>query len=205
MNKFLGDLVSFLLFILLVVFSILSGSDHADERIPGLNGGIDIIVWIYVVGYTWENIYILVEKGPTAYQRDWWLIYRALMNMCFLGAFLARLSSYIMSKQHGTDYENEARIFWPWYDPMLFSECFYAVGAILAIVRILYMFQVSQVLGPLQLSLAPMFANVFQMLVILAVIIFAFGTGFFKLYGSYTEMIRIDADEDKEQSEAFET
>lgn len=204
-NKFMGDFVSFLVFIGLVVSSIIIGADQTGHRIPGLNGGLDIIVWIYVTGYTWENIYILVVKGTSAYQRDWWLIYRALINFCFLAALICRLASYIMCKQNGLAYENQHRIFWPWYDPILFFEAFYVIGAILAIIRVLYLFQVHQVLGPLQLSLAPMFGSVLQMLVILAVIVMAFGTGFFRIYGFYTEMIRIDSDEELEQSEAFET
>ena len=43
------------------------------------------------------------------------------------------------------EYQNEERIFWHWWDPMLIAECFFCVAILLAFYKILYPFKISQV------------------------------------------------------------
>lgn len=52
---------------------------------------------------------------------------------------------FIHNSLQGDEYKNEARMFWPSDDPALVAEGFFCIAVILAFVRLLYIFQVSQV------------------------------------------------------------
>lgn len=45
------------------------------------------------------------------------------------------------------------RTYWHAYEPMLVAEALFAVGNVLSFARIIYLFQISPYLGPLQVNL----------------------------------------------------
>ena len=173
---------------------------------PSLNSGVDIVIWIFVLSYLWDHVKLWYFHGVKAYIKDWWNIYTLSMTFIFLTSFIARLASFIIVLQkRGSDrgYETTPRKEWPWNDPMLVSEAFYSLGAILAFGRILYLFTISQILGPLQLSLSNMISDVLQMMTIMMITMFAFAVGISRLYIFYAGGKRTVGSETTEQPNYF--
>ena len=204
MMKFLGDLVSYCLFLALLLVSIIKGEDRSGVRVPDLNSPVDVIVWIWIIGYLVDEVKTIYSGGLKVYTKNWWLLYRAVMNLIFLAAFITRMTNVAIAKDEGPMYKAVPRYLWPWNEPMLVGESLYCIATVLAFIRILYIFQISQILGPLQLSLSRMISDILQMFIIFFVMIFAFATGLTRLYIYYADSKRVDGDgELVEQQEAF--
>ena len=88
-----------------------TGEDETGRRVPGVNHGIDVVVWIYITSYLWEHVLILMNTGLRTYRQNYWAIYGLVTNLCFLAAFMARILSLIVSTDRGDKYENEASFF----------------------------------------------------------------------------------------------
>ena len=205
MNKFLGDIFSYVVFLTVLFVTIVRGSDQAAERVQELGDGCDVVIWIFVISYIWELVKTFYFGGTRAFVRHKWNAYMLTMCLCFLISFIARLSSYIRSHHiFDDDYINESRILWPWDDPMLISEAFYSLGTVFAFGRILYAFQACRTLGPMQLTLSHMMYDTLQMLVIFLVTMLAFASGMTRRYVYYESMVRIDDEgHAQEQPDSF--
>lgn len=84
------------------------------------------------------------------------------MLACFIVAFVFRIIAMSQAGYHGRKWAQVERRFWEWNEPTLVAEAFYCLGVTLAFGRILYLFQISQILGPLQLSMARMMSDILQ-------------------------------------------
>lgn len=162
MNKFLGHLVSYITFLALLFASVLKGDDQLGSRVPSLNGGLDVCVWLWVAGMIFDQIQVTVYSGLKGYKKQWWLTYDLIMQLTFVVSFVGRLASYIKSRNEGDEYKSLIRNLWPWNDPQLVSEAFFCFAVILAFGKLLYFVQGSKVLGPMLLSLSRMVYDVFQ-------------------------------------------
>lgn len=202
--KFIGDLTSYFVFLTLVLISIIQGGDRPGIRVPNLNSGVDVCIWLWIFSYLVEEIRTVYFSGLKVYAKNWWVLYRLITNLVFLASFIARMLNVILASDESSGYKHVPRFLWPWNDPMLIAEGLYCVATVLAFIRLLYIFQMSQVLGPLQLSLSRMIYDILQMLLIFFIVICAFASGLTRLYIYYTDSQRIVEGEDKEeQQEAF--
>lgn len=143
--KFVGDMVSYLLFLTLLLVSIIKGGDRPGIRVPNLNSGVDVCIWLWVISFVVEEIKTLYLIGIQAYTKNWWVLYRLIMNLVFLASFITRMLNVILAQDEGQKYRNVPRYLWPSNDPMLIAEGLYCVATVLAYMRLLYIFQMSQV------------------------------------------------------------
>ena len=144
MCKFMGDVLSYMIFLLLLLLSILHGEENPGKRVPDLNNGVDVFIWLWVASYIWGEIKLFYYHGLTIYMKHWWLLYGFIMNMLFLSSFIARLASYILSEEDDGYDPNTPRELWPWDDPILVSESLYCIAVVMAFGRVLYIFQVRE-------------------------------------------------------------
>jgi hypothetical protein len=103
----------------------------------------------------WSEIKQLWEEGLSRYVSQWWNWLDFLMMCLYLCTISIRLSAYIIyvylnEDQHIVRYI--VRTYWHAYEPMLVAEALFAVGNVLSFARIIYLFQISPYLGPLQVK-----------------------------------------------------
>ena len=114
MCKFMGDVLSYLIFLLLLLLSILHGEENPGKRVPDLNNGVDVFIWLWVACFIWDQTKIFYHHGVTIYMKYWWLLYGFCMNALFLGSFSARLAAYILAQEDGNAYDTDLpRYLWP--------------------------------------------------------------------------------------------
>lgn len=193
MCKFMGDVVSYSIFLTLLVVSILRGEERSGIRVPNLNSAVDVTIWIWVCSYAVEEIRTITGNGLSAYFRNKWLIFRCVMTLLFLASFVTRIVNVFIAADHDdADYRHVERELWPWNDPMLVSEALFCIAVVMAFMRVINLFQISQVLGPLQITLSLMMYNICEMFAILFVVMFAFACGLTRLYYFYEGSVRVD-------------
>ena len=139
--------MSYIVFLCLIFVSIIRFSPN--KRVIDVNG-VDICIYIWVASYIWHYIKIFYLGGFKAFTKHWWFIFDVVTILLFITAFVGRLASFIMSKNREDIDEFLPRQYWPPYDPMLISEGFYCMACVAAFVRILYWYQMSQFIGPVQ-------------------------------------------------------
>ncbi len=203
MNKFLGHLTSYSIFLGLLVIEV--ATETEGLRNARVDSPIEFFIWIYISSFIWDILKTIYFYGNKAFSRDWWLFYDIMMNLCFLISFMAALVSAIIMATKDDAFRNQPRTQWPWNDPTLVSEGFYAIGVVFAFFRILFFFKTSRLLGPLQVSLSRMIYHVMEVFVILATAVVAFAIGMFGLYNYYRDMRELDQGGEvvKEQPNTF--
>lgn len=142
MNKFMGDLFSYMLFLIFLLVATLNGSENPGQRVPKMNG-VDICIWIWIFSYVWDHMKIVYFHGVKGLLSSSMMAYDVAMNLCFVTSFVARVAAVIVSKEKGHDYRHQPRKFWPWNDPALVSEAFFCIATMLAFARVLRIFIVS--------------------------------------------------------------
>ena len=201
MNKFMGETLSVFVFIALLIYSVIHG--QSNKRVPNINAE-DICIYVWVAGYCWVQVKLFWYGGINAYIKCWWYIYDFVMLLMFIVSFVARFTSWVRGQQGNNIDADLEKQYWPWNDPMLVSESFYCLACVFAIGRLVYLFQMSQILGPVQLSLSRMLYDVLQMFMLLFLAIFAFSMGMTRLYRDYKDGVRKEpGEEDKNQPDAF--
>ncbi len=89
------------------------------------------------------------------------------------------------------------------YDPLLWSECAYAVAVIFAFARTNSLMKASSDLGPLQISLTMMLWDIFRFLILFFVAMMAFVVGVTKLYAPYRTYLDRQDDDDSSYAEHY--
>ena len=141
MNKFIGEVISYLLFLIFLIVATLNGTDKSGQRVPATRP-VDWCIWIWIASYVWDHGKILWFSGIKGLFSNKMMAYDVAMNLCFATSAVSRLASAIMSHSYGSEYKHEPRKFWPWDDPALVSEAFFSIATMLAFARILRLFLV---------------------------------------------------------------
>ena len=76
--------------------------------------------------------------------------YDILMFIAFISSFIAWFVAYEDVRLYGN--ENLDRRFWKSNDPSLVAEGLFAIATVFAFARILYIFQIGNTLGPVQVN-----------------------------------------------------
>ncbi len=186
MNKFVAEVTSYIVFLTFLVYDVIENGNNPDRTKASFNGVDDIVIALYVASYTRELIRVSLVYGLKIYKQDLWNIYDLVMTLFFIIAYSAAMVSHVLGER---DYECRAR--WPWYEPTLISEASYSVAIVLAFGRCLYVFKVSSILGPFQVSLSCMVADIMEVFAIFVMAFTAFGMGLCNLYNAYIGMTYI--------------
>lgn len=110
------------------------------------------------------------------------------MLSLYLCTFSLRFVAFAQS--HNEEVYGSSRIprtEWPEQDPTLISEGVFAVANVFSFARIIYLFQASPQLGPLQISLGCMLIDIGKFLFIFFLVLTSFACGLNQLYYYYSE------------------
>ncbi|KAI6240138.1 hypothetical protein M3Y99_00500200 [Aphelenchoides fujianensis] len=169
---------------------------------------IETLVWIWVIGIKLlmglsEVQMQMWEEGVENYVVQAWNWLDVLMMILYLSTIsirqaalsfsiknlcvLFRLSAYFIYvyNNDGSLPRYLLRVYWHAYEPILVAEALFAVGNVLSFARIIYPFQITPYLGPLQISLGCMLVDVAKFCFIFALIISSFAFGLAQLYWYY--------------------
>ncbi|XP_076375592.1 LOW QUALITY PROTEIN: short transient receptor potential channel 4 [Megalopta genalis] len=191
-NKFVSSIASYLLF-LFVVF-LQSHTDKTQQLRGPPNTGIQTILAIYILSYTWAAIRLCLIHGPRRFFSKYWYWFETVMLFLFVLTFLYWITAAIDVNRNG-QLELE-RKYWNMFDPTLIAEGIFCLATIMAYLKLLYFCLLDYHLGPLQLSLGKMIYDVLKFAALYSIILIAFTVGTCKLYQYYDGMVQID-DESK--------
>ncbi|KAK3600933.1 hypothetical protein CHS0354_004142 [Potamilus streckersoni] len=88
-------------------------------------------------------------------------------------------------------YEDHNRFCWEQSDPLNVAEGLFAIGNVISFTRLFYLFAANEFLGPLQISLARMIADITKFIVVFLVALVAFMVGLHNLYWYYPKKERV--------------
>nr|CDS20003.1 TRP transient receptor potential channel [Echinococcus granulosus] len=136
-------------------------------------------------GFVWSEMKQIWEEGFKAYVRQWWNWLDFIMLTLFLTTVGLRVVGLILRKTQRYGFDLAGREDWPPDDPTLVSEAFFAIAHIFSFARIIFLFQVNEHLGPLQISLGNMLIDITKFLFIFLLVITSFACGLHQLYYYY--------------------
>uniref|UniRef100_A0A5K4FFE2 ANK_REP_REGION domain-containing protein n=1 Tax=Schistosoma mansoni TaxID=6183 RepID=A0A5K4FFE2_SCHMA len=188
--KFINHSASFAIFIFLLLIAstdTLTKTDlqrRSEIRGPDPNVIEMLILW-WVIGFVWSEMKQIWEEGLKAYVRQWWNWLDFLMLGLYLTTVALRVVAVILRKtnQYGT--EPLPRNQWPETDPTLLSEALFSIAHIFSFARIIFLFQINEHLGPLQISLGNMLIDITKFIFIFLLVISSFACGLHQLYYYY--------------------
>ncbi|XP_076301374.1 LOW QUALITY PROTEIN: short transient receptor potential channel 4 [Lasioglossum baleicum] len=191
-NKFISYTASYIVFLFLVFLQ--SSSDKTNQLRGPPNTGIQTILAVYILSYTWATIRLCLIHGPRRFFSKYWYWFEMVMLFLFIVTFLFWITAAIDVHRNG-QLELE-RKYWNMYDPTLVGEGIFCLATIMAFSKLFYFCLLDYNLGPLQLSLGKMIGDVVKFAILYAIILFAFTAATCKLYQYYDGMVQID-DESK--------
>ncbi|XP_012250635.2 short transient receptor potential channel 4-like [Athalia rosae] len=189
-NRFLSFTATYVFFLLAVY--MVSNIDKTNQlRGPPDSWFVTVIV-IYVIAYTWGSLRLCLIQGPRRFFRTPWNWFEVCMLVLFMITFLFWAAAWFDVKRNGQ--RDLERKYWNQFDPTLIAESTYCVATIMAFLKLLFICQLDQVLGPLLLSLGRMIGDVTRFIKIFIIVIFSFTAGLARFYQYYEGMVRVDND-----------
>ena len=128
----------------------------------------------FVVGMFLQEAFKARRQGFLNYISKWWNVVNTLIVFTFLLSYTLWLSAW--------GYYREWK---PRKSTFIVADTIYATAIVMAFCHLAHVFQVSSVLGPLQLSLYKMLKDVLKFLVVFLLLYIAFATGVAKIYSYY--------------------
>ena len=128
----------------------------------------------FVVGLFLQEALKARRQGFLNYISKWWNVVDTLIVFTFLLSYTVWLSAW--------GYYGEWK---PRKSAFIVADSIYASATVMAFFHLAHVFQVSSVLGPLQLSLYKMLKAVLKFLAIFLLLYIAFATGVAKIYTYY--------------------
>ncbi|KAF0299960.1 Transient receptor potential-gamma protein [Amphibalanus amphitrite] len=185
-NKWLNWMASYVIFLLLIIISEILDEINQVRGPP--DSPLKYVLILWVVSITYSHARQCWRKGFQRFFASSWHWYDTITLCFFYLAFVCwAVSAYDVRHYDNVHLE---RKFWHQYDPTLVGESFSAVANILAFIKLLYVFQLSATLGPLQISLGKMISDVGQFLVLFAAVVVSFSSGMNRLFDYYKGMVR---------------
>lgn len=195
LNKMISHIAAYLVF--LVIIFLESNMDKSGQKRQPPNSGLEIVIMVFVAGNIWSNFRMLLLIGPKTYFKKLWNWHAVINNSLFLLTFLFWLASYFDAINN--DQVDLERKYWHHLDPLLIAEGTFAVAVIMAYFKLLFFCKLNYYLGPLQISLGKMCADMAKYFTIFTIIIISFSAGLCRFYQYYDGMVQIDENEMKTQ------
>lgn len=188
LNKMISHNASY--FVFLVLLFLQSNLDKTEQKREPPHSGLEPFIVTYVFGFIWSSLRLCAIQGPARYFRNMWNWFDLIMYVLFILTFVFWLASYYDVREH--DQVDLERKYWHHLDPVLVSEGCFAIAVIMAFFRLLYLCRLNYYLGPLQISLGKMSADIAKYLTMFCIIIVAFSAGMCKFYQYYEGMVQED-------------
>lgn len=170
-SKFINHVMSYVAFLCLIYASSFEYEIRAGW---GALTWIDYAVISYVIGLLLQEVVECCNQGWSIYFSKWWNVVDTLIVFLFLLSYTVWLGAWGCNKEWN-----------PGKNAFTVADAIYSSASVLAFFHLAHFFQVSSVLGPLQLSLYRMLRDVLKFLLIFLVLYVAFSTGMAKIYSYY--------------------
>lgn len=195
LNKMITHIAAYVVF--LVIIFLESNLDKTNQKRQPPNSGLEYVIVVLVVGNIWTNLRMLLLIGPRVYFRKLWNWHALINNTLFILTFLFWLASYFDAVNN--DQVDLERKYWHHLDPLLIAEGTFAVAVIMAYFKLLFYCRLNYYLGPLQISLGKMCADMAKYFIIFTIIIISFSAGLCRFYQYYDGMVQVDENQMKTQ------
>ncbi|XP_060587786.1 short transient receptor potential channel 7-like [Ruditapes philippinarum] len=165
-----------------------------------------LLISIWVVGFLYHECTQIYHDGVKAYCLSLYnmvdfamlITYTCAFGLKYLVMLKVHLSLDYFQSTNITDILNNDdrstymlywivadRYFWSKFDPINLSEGLFAIANIISFSRISYLLPANEALGPLQISLGRMLADIIKCLCLLSIVVVAFLIGLQNLYWYY--------------------
>ncbi|KAB0797819.1 hypothetical protein PPYR_08812 [Photinus pyralis] len=188
LNKMISHNASFILFLILIFFE--SNLDKSAQKRAPPNSGLEPVIIAYVVGYIWSSFRLMALEGPWRHFKQLWNCHNLIMYFLFVCTFMLWLASFL--DQKANDQADLERKYWHELDPVLLSEGTFAIATIMAYFKLLYLCRLNYYMGPLQISLGKMSADIAKYIGMFTIVIIAFTVGLCNFYQYYAGMVQTD-------------
>ncbi|KAG5870797.1 hypothetical protein JTB14_025712 [Gonioctena quinquepunctata] len=195
LNKMISHTAAYGIF-LIIIFLESNMSKTGQKRKPP-NTGLEPVIIVFVAGNIWSIIRMLVLEGPSRYFKSLWNWHAIVTNMLFVLTFLFWLASYFDAKHN--DQVDLERKYWHHLDPLLIAEGCFAVATIMAFFKLMFFCRLNYYMGPLQISLGKMCADLAKYIMLFVIVIIAFSAGMCRFYQYYDGMVKVDENQIKTQ------
>ncbi|XP_045539384.1 transient-receptor-potential-like protein [Papilio machaon] len=152
---------------------------------------LEIFVFIYVLGFIWEETQEIYVEGIRSYLRNMWNFIDFTRNSLYVAVALLRIVAYF---QQTAEIERDPqtkfipREHWDAYDPQLIAEGLFAAANIFSALKLIHLFSINPHLGPLQISLGRMVIDIVKFFFIYTLVLFAFACGLNQLLWYFAEL-----------------
>ncbi|KAL3201891.1 hypothetical protein MRX96_012164 [Rhipicephalus microplus] len=156
------------------------------------------------MGFVFEEIVTCYTIGASRYFSSMWHWYDITMISLFLLTFIFWIVAWAQMLGDPSGGTVPPRKDWPSMDSTLIHEALFAVSSVMSVFKLMYYFQESAKLGPLQVSISSMMVEIVRFFFICLCIMLAFAFGLTRMYEPYKGMKRTEPDgEEVKQSPAF--
>lgn len=195
LNRMINHLAGYIVF--LIIIFIESNMDKTNQKRKPPNSGLEPIIVLFVVGNVWACIRMCLLEGAKRYFKCLWNWHALICNTMFILTFTFWLASYFDYVQN--DQIDLERKYWHSLDPILIAEGTFAVGTIMAYFKLMFFCRLNYYLGPLQISLGKMCADMAKYITIFVIIVVSFSVGLCRFYQYYDGMVQVDSNGMKTQ------
>jgi transient-receptor-potential calcium channel protein len=185
------------------------GEVYIREFIPGI---YQMLICLWIVGMLWQECKQLYNDGVEGYFGSLFNFIDFASLKLYIASFSLRFVSFYKT-YYSLMYLNERkswqklqkrepyalyrsywliadRSYWHDWDPMLMCEGLFSVANVLSFSRLFYLLAANEQLGPLQISLRRMIADIMKFMVIFFIVFLAFLVGLNNLYWYYDPTMR---------------
>ncbi|KAJ8973595.1 hypothetical protein NQ317_010032 [Molorchus minor] len=199
LNKMINHVAAYLVFLILIFLE--SNLDKTGQKRKPPHSGLEPVIVVFVAGHIWNIIRMVMVVGPSRYFKFLWNWHAVIMNLLFLLTFLFWLASYFDAINN--DQVDLERKYWHHLDPLLIAEGCFAIATIMSFFKLMFFCRLNYYMGPLQISLGKMCADLAKYIMVFVIVIISFSAGLCRFYQPYDGMIQVDNDMKTQQTSSF--
>ena len=155
---------------------------------------LDLFLTLWIIGMLVQEAKELYRQGKERYKSQYWNLVTIIMLLLFVASGVLWLIGYFMNVGGQDSWKipieavfSDKNATESAYRFFLLSNVFFSLAMVLAFLHASNFFQVSSVLGPLQLSLVNMTADIGKFLFLFLLLFLSFGFAQRKVYSRYVQ------------------
>ena len=155
---------------------------------------LDLFLAVWIIGMLVQEAKEAYRQGTERYQSQYWNLVKIFMLFLFVASGVFWLIGYFMNVVGQNSWKipieavfSDKNATESAYRFVLLSNVFFSLAMVLAFFHASNFFQVSSVLGPLQLSLVTMTADIGKFLFLFLLLFLSFGFAQRKVYSRYVQ------------------
>lgn len=190
LNKMLLSLSCYILFLGFIFYA--NTKPRTKVRAPYSYKDVEFYIVVFVLTYTCNTIRQALMMHPRRFFKYGWNLY----DVCTLTAFWLAIAFWISAQIHFNMIPCHLQVlerkYWSGLDPVLMADGFFVIASVLAYLRLLFYFQISKHIGPMQVAMDAMVKEFIKYSIFWLLILLSFTVALGKFYSYYSGMKYID-------------